>query len=71
MTAVLLKEQEPIVSTKGFLSTYSEPEGTYATRAREFLQGRGLLPLEYLSPLFPQLKYSGFCYYLGRLYYSL
>lgn len=53
---VRLADQKPIVTLEDFLSTYEDRDHHEAVRAVEFLESKGLLPLKYSSPLFPELN---------------
>lgn len=56
MTGILLSKQKPLVTIDDFLSTYQDPSHPHAKKMVEFLQSKKLLPLTYVSPLFPELN---------------
>lgn len=56
MSRVFLKNQEPLVTIDGFLSTYRDSNNFAAQRMKDFLENKSLLPLTYNSPLFPELN---------------
>lgn len=56
MARISLAKKPPIVTKEDYLSTYTNPEDFRARKGADFLEKKGLLPLEYTSELFPQIN---------------